>query len=89
MDFGVFLVSQIKEHAHAGEDPKRSAVSGLLTSGRMITATPTIMGFGFGRFVRNGDPTVKPFRIALAVAMILDATAVRCRLAPARAASLG
>ena len=89
MDYEVFLVSQIKEHADAGEDPKRSVVSGLVTSGRVITAAATIMVFVFGSFVLNGDPTVKQFGIGLAVAVILDATVVRCLLVPARMASLG
>jgi putative drug exporter of the RND superfamily len=87
MDFGVFLVSQIKEHADAGEDPKRSVVSGLLTGGRVITAAATIMVFG--SFVLNGDRTVKLFGIGLAVAVILDATVVGCVLVPARTAGLG
>jgi RND superfamily putative drug exporter len=45
--------------------------------------------FVFGSFVLNGDPTVKQFGIGLAVAVILDATVVRCLLVPARMASLG
>ena len=89
MDYEVFLVSQIKEHADAGEDPKQSVVSGLVTSGRVITAAATIMVFVFGSFVLNGDPTVKQFGVGLAVAVILDATVVRCLLVPARMASLG
>jgi putative drug exporter of the RND superfamily len=40
----------------------------------------------FGSFVLNGDRTVKPFGMGLAV--ILDATVVRCLLLPARTASL-
>src|SRR5499427_2311956 len=89
MDYEVFLVSQIKEHADAGEGAKRAVVSGLVTSGRVITAAATIMVFVFGSFVLNGDPTVKQFGIGLAVAVILDATVVRCLLVPARMASLG
>ena len=89
MDYEVFLVSQIKEHADAGEDPRQSVVSGLLTSGRVITAAATIMVFVFGSFVLNGDPTVKQFGVGLAVAVILDATIVRCLLVPARMARLG
>jgi RND superfamily putative drug exporter len=89
MDYEVFLVSQIKEHADAGEDAKRSVVSGLVTSGRVITAAATIMVFVFGSFVLNGDPTVKQFGIGLAAAVILDATVVRCLLVPARMARLG
>ncbi len=61
MDYEVFLVSQIEEHVHAGEDNKSSVVSGLVTSARVITAAAAIMVFVFGSFVLNGDPTVKQF----------------------------
>jgi RND superfamily putative drug exporter len=83
MDYEVFLVSQIEEHVHAGEDNRNSVVSGLVTSARVITAAAAIMVFVFGSFVLNGDPTVKQFGIGLAVAVILDATVVRCLLVPA------
>jgi RND superfamily putative drug exporter len=83
MDYEVFLVSQIEEHVHAGEDNKQSVVSGLVTSARVITAAAAIMVFVFGSFVLNGDPTIKQFGIGLAVAVILDATIVRCLLVPA------
>jgi RND superfamily putative drug exporter len=83
MDYEVFLVSQIEEHVHAGEDNKSSVVSGLVTSARVITAAAAIMVFVFGSFVLNGDPTIKQFGIGLAVAVVLDATIVRCLLVPA------
>ena len=89
MDYEVFLVSQIEEHVHEGQDNKNSVVSGLVTSGRVITAAATIMVFVFGSFVLNGDPTVKQFGVGLAVAVLLDATIVRCLLVPARMARLG
>jgi RND superfamily putative drug exporter len=83
MDYEVFLVSQIEEHVHAGEDNNSSVVSGLVTSARVITAAALIMVFVFGSFVLNGDPTIKQFGIGLAVAVVLDATVVRCLLVPA------
>ncbi|HTA35702.1 MAG TPA: MMPL family transporter, partial [Solirubrobacteraceae bacterium] len=83
MDYEVFLVSQIEEHVHAGEDNKSSVVSGLVTSARVITAAAAIMVFVFGSFVLNGDPTIKQFGIGLAIAVVLDATVVRCLLVPA------
>jgi RND superfamily putative drug exporter len=82
MDYEVFLVSQIQEHVHAGEDNRTSVVSGLLTSARVITAAALIMVFVFGSFVLNGDPTIKQFGVGLAVAVALDATVVRCLLVP-------
>jgi putative drug exporter of the RND superfamily len=89
MDYEVFLVSQIKEHVDAGQDNKQSVVSGLVTSAVVITAAASIMVFVFGGFVLNGDPTVKQFGIGLAVAVILDATVIRCLLVPARMVMLG
>jgi putative drug exporter of the RND superfamily len=89
MDYEVFLVSQIEEHVHAGEDNKSSVVSGLVTSARVITAAALIMVFVFGSFVLNGDPTIKQFGIGLAVAVILDATIVRCLLVPALMVVIG
>ncbi len=83
MDYEVFLVSQIEEHVHAGQDNRESVVSGLVTSARVITSAAFIMVFVFGSFVLNGDPTVKQFGIGLAVAVVLDATVVRCLLVPA------
>ena len=89
MDYEVFLVSQIEEHVHEGQDNKNSVISGLITSGRVITAAATIMVFVFGSFVLNGDPTVKQFGIGLAVAVLLDATIVRCLLVPALMVLMG
>jgi RND superfamily putative drug exporter len=83
MDYEVFLVSQIEEHVHEGDDNKTSVTRGLVTSARVITAAALIMVFVFGSFVLNGDPTIKQFGIGLAVAVILDATVVRCLLVPA------
>jgi putative drug exporter of the RND superfamily len=89
MDYEVFLVSQIKEHVDEGQDYTRSVISGLVTSAVVITAAASIMVFVFGGFVLNGDPTVKQFGIGLAIAVILDATVVRCLLVPARMVMLG
>ena len=55
----------------------------------MITAAALIMVFVFGSFVLNGDPTVKQFGVGLAVAVILDATVVRCLLVPALMVMMG
>ena len=89
MDYEVFLVSQIEEHVHAGEDNRSSVVSGLVTSARVITAAALIMVFVFGSFVLNGDPTIKQFGVGLAVAVVLDATVVRCLLVPALMVLMG
>jgi putative drug exporter of the RND superfamily len=89
MDYEVFLVSQIEEHYKGGEDNRRAVVGGLVTSARVITAAAAIMVFVFGSFVLNGDPTIKQFGVGLAVAVILDATVVRCLLVPALMTLMG
>jgi len=89
MDYEVFLVSQIEEHVHAGQDNKSSVVSGLVTSARVITAAASIMVFVFGSFLLNGNPTVQQFGVGLAVAVLLDATVVRCLLVPALMVLMG
>ena len=89
MDYEVFLVSQIEEHVHEGQDNKTSVTSGLVTSARVITSAALIMVFVFGSFVLNGSPTVKQFGVGLAVAVILDATVVRCLLVPALMVLMG
>jgi RND superfamily putative drug exporter len=89
MDYEVFLVSQIEEHVHEGEDNRTSVTSGLVTSARVITGAALIMVFVFGSFLVNGNPTVKQFGVGLAVAVILDATVVRCLLVPALMIMMG
>jgi RND superfamily putative drug exporter len=47
------------------------------------------MVFVFGSFLLNGDPTVKQFGVGLAIAVVLDATVVRCLLVPALMVLMG
>jgi putative drug exporter of the RND superfamily len=47
------------------------------------------MVFVFGSFVLNGNPTVQQFGVGLAVAVIIDATIVRCLLVPALMVLMG
>ncbi len=88
MDNEVFLVSRVQRHVHGGEDNNRSVIAGVVTSAR-VSASALIMVFVFGSFLLNGNPPVKQFGVGLAVAVILDATVVRCRLVPAPMLRLG
>ena len=88
MDYEVFLVSQIEEHVHEGQSNRESVVSGLVTSGRVITAAATIW-CSCSAFRAERRSHVKQFGIGLAVAVILDATVVRCLLVPALMVMVG
>jgi putative drug exporter of the RND superfamily len=89
MDYEVFLMSHVQEHVKEGRSPSDAIVIGLAESARVITAAALIMVSVFASFVLNGDPTVKQFGVGLSVAVILDATIVRCMLVPAVMALMG
>ncbi|HEX7292812.1 MAG TPA: MMPL family transporter [Conexibacter sp.] len=89
MDYEVFLMSHVQEHVKEGRSPRDAIVVGLAESARVITAAALIMVSVFASFVLNGDPTIKQFGIGLSVAVIIDATLVRCLLVPAVMALMG
>jgi RND superfamily putative drug exporter len=89
MDYEVFLMSHVQEHWRETGDPRRAIVTGLAESARVITAAAAIMVSVFASFILNGDPTIKQFGVGLSVAVVVDATIVRCLLVPAVMALIG
>ncbi|MCC2031319.1 MMPL family transporter [Microbacterium allomyrinae] len=102
MDYQVFLVSRMREdyvHARraAAGHPTRSdrdiavgAVrSGFTASARVVSAAAIIMFAVFAAFVPEGDASIKPIALGLAVGIAVDAFLVRMTLVPAVMALLG
>jgi RND superfamily putative drug exporter len=89
MDYEVFLMSHVQEHYREGRTPRDAIVVGLAESARVITSAALIMVAVFASFILNGDPTIKQFGVGLSVAVIIDATLVRCLLVPATMALMG
>ncbi|MFT4215018.1 MAG: MMPL family transporter, partial [Microbacterium sp.] len=103
MDYEVFLVSRMREDfvhatrraAQAGEavDARGLAVaavrSGFTASARVVTAAAVIMFAVFAAFVPEGDASIKPIALGLAVGIAVDAFVVRMTLVPAVMALLG
>ncbi|QZN85473.1 MMPL family transporter [Cellulomonas sp. C5510] len=83
MDYEVFLLSSVREHWRATGDTTLAVRRGVASTGRVITAAAAIMLAVFVSFVRVDDPTIKVFGVGLAVAVLVDATLVRCVLGPA------
>lgn len=83
MDYEVFLLSAIRDHWRETGDTSVAVRRGLASTGRIITAAATIMLAVFGSFVLVDDPVIKVFGVGLAVAVVVDATVVRCVLGPA------
>jgi RND superfamily putative drug exporter len=89
MDYEVFLLSSIRESYLRHGDNRQAVVTGLGSTGRIITSAALIMVSVFLSYLLNDDPVVKMFGIGLASAVMLDATVVRGILVPASMALLG
>lgn len=89
MDYEVFLLARIKEHVDAGDDSNLAVRKGLQSSGRIITSAAALMlvVFGFFAAARLGD--IEQIGLGLFVAVLVDATIVRCLLVPATMTLLG
>jgi len=89
MDYEVFLISRIKE-AHDSGLPNNEAVAvGLQRSGRIITSAALLILVVFLGFVTGRLISIKEIGLALSVAVVVDATLVRCLLVPATMDLLG
>ena len=89
MDYEVFLLSRIKEHYDLTGDSHSSVASGLQASGRIITSAAALVMIVFLGFALGQDLGIKEMGLALAVAVAVDATIVRCLLVPATMTLLG
>lgn len=103
MDYEVFLVSRMREdYVHArrrlGRTPTREELreiavgavrSGFTASARVVTAAAVIMFAVFAAFVPEGDTSIKPIALGLAVGIAVDAFLVRMTLVPAVMTLLG
>ncbi|WP_354639519.1 MMPL family transporter [Kitasatospora camelliae] len=89
MDYEVFLLARIKELYDQGYDSQRAVQLGLQRSGKIITSAGLLMVIVFAGFAAGQMLMVKQMGIALAVAVAVDATLVRCLLVPATMSLFG
>nr|WP_218857247.1 MMPL family transporter [Leifsonia soli] len=89
MDYEVFLVSRIREDYVHGGDARRAIQSGFVSSAKVVTAAAIIMISVFAAFVPEGDTSIKPIALGLAVGVFVDAFIVRMTLVPAVLQLLG
>ncbi|GBD31994.1 Heme uptake protein MmpL11 [bacterium HR33] len=83
MDYGVFLLSRIKEAFDRTLQNDRATMEGLSATAATITSAAAIMIIVFGTFSFARVLVVKLIGFGLAVAVLLDATLVRMVLVPA------
>lgn len=89
MDYELFLISRIAELYHAGESNDHAVEVGLQQSGRIITSAAFLVVIVFAGFVAGKLLVIKETGLALAVAVLLDASIVRMLLVPATMTVLG
>jgi RND superfamily putative drug exporter len=88
-DYGVFLLTRIKEAWDTGI-PNRDAVAlGLERTGRIITAAALLFCVAVGAFATSQIIIVKEIGVGIALAVLIDATIVRILLVPSLMAILG
>jgi len=89
MDYEVFLLSRIKECYDEYGDTNQAVANGLQRSGRIITSAAFLVMIVFLGFAAGQSMGIKEFGLALAIAVAVDATLVRCILVPATMTLLG
>ncbi len=88
-DYGVFLLTRIKEGWDAGLPNREAVAVGLERTGRIITAAALLFCIAVGAFATSGVVLVKEVGIGIALAVAIDASIVRVFLVPSLMAILG
>jgi RND superfamily putative drug exporter len=89
MDYEVFLLSRITECYHECGNTNNAVANGLQRSGRIITSAAFLVMIVFLGFAAGHTLGIKEFGLALAIAVAVDATLIRCLLVPATMTLLG
>ncbi|MDQ3721722.1 MAG: MMPL family transporter, partial [Actinomycetota bacterium] len=88
-DYGVFLITRIKEARDAGATNDEAVALGLQRTGRIVTAAALLLVVALGAFATSQIVFVKQLGVGAAVAVLIDATIVRALLVPALMKLLG
>jgi uncharacterized membrane protein YdfJ with MMPL/SSD domain len=88
-DYGVFLLSRIKEARDAGAGDKEAVAIGLERTGRIVTAAALLFAIAIGAFATSQIVFIKQLGIGTALAVLIDATIIRALLVPSLMAMLG
>jgi putative drug exporter of the RND superfamily len=89
MDYEVFLLGRIREYVEGGWDTDTAVRRGLQHTGPIITSAALLMMIVFACFAGARMGTIEQIGLGLAVAVLIDATIVRCLLVPATMTLLG
>jgi uncharacterized membrane protein YdfJ with MMPL/SSD domain len=88
-DYGVFLLSRIKEARDGGAPDGDAVAIGLQRTGRIVTAAAVLFCVAIGAFATSEMVFIKELGLGTAFAVLLDATIVRALLVPSLMELLG
>jgi uncharacterized membrane protein YdfJ with MMPL/SSD domain len=88
-DYGVFLLTRIKEARDAGAGERESVAIGLERTGRIVTFAALLFCIAIGAFATSEVVFIKELGVGTALAVLIDAFLVRALLVPSLMALLG
>jgi uncharacterized membrane protein YdfJ with MMPL/SSD domain len=88
-DYGVFLLTRIKEARDAGIGEREAIAVGLQRTGRIVSAAAILLAVAIGAFVTSKLIFLKELGLGAAIAVLVDAFVVRTLLVPSLMALLG
>jgi uncharacterized membrane protein YdfJ with MMPL/SSD domain len=88
-DYGVFLLSRIKEAHDSGATDTDAVAIGLERVGRIATAAAVLFAVAIGAFVTSEMIFIKQLGVGTALAVLIDATIIRALLVPSLMEMLG
>jgi RND superfamily putative drug exporter len=88
-DYGVILLSRIKEAHDTGASNREAVSLGLERSGPILTAAALLICVALGAFATARIAFIKELGLGIALTVLIDATVVRALLVPSLMALLG
>jgi uncharacterized membrane protein YdfJ with MMPL/SSD domain len=88
-DYGVFLLTRIKEARDGGLSDADAVAVGLQRTGAIVTAAAILLAVALGAFVTSDLVFLKELGVGAALAVLIDAFVVRGLLVPALMRLLG
>jgi RND superfamily putative drug exporter len=88
-DYGVFLLSRIKEARDAGASNTEAVAIGLERTGRIVTSAALLFAVAIGAFITSDLVFIKELGFGAALVVLIDASAIRALLVPSLMKLLG
>jgi RND superfamily putative drug exporter len=88
-DYGVFLLSRIKEARDGGASDSDAVALGLERTGRLVTAAALLFSIAIGALATSQIVFIKANGVGTALAVLIDASIIRALLVPSLMELLG